>query len=156
LPGLAGLLFPPAAKLLAITPLVPQWFARQAASPGMLDKLLQSTGSRLDERGQALYAQLVASPSHAQGALKMMAAWDLSLGAHKLRQLHCPVRMLIGDKDGTVAPAQAHQAMALLSDGRMQTWPSYGHLLHEEAPAEVLAYCLKSGLKNPSLCSENA
>ncbi len=156
LPGLAGLLFPPAAKLLAITPLVPQWFARQASSQGMLDKLLQSTGSQLDERGHALYAQLVASPSHAQGALKMMAAWDLSLGARKLRRLRCPVRMLIGDKDRTVAPAQAQDALDLLSDGHIQTWHGYGHLLHEEAPQEVLAYCLNSGLAYPVFQSENA
>lgn len=156
LPGLAGLLFPPAAKLLAITPLVPQWFARQASNPDMLEKLLQSTGSRLDERGQALYAQLVASPSHAQGALKMMAAWDLSAGEHKLRQLRCPVRLLIGDKDGTVAPAQAQHALALLNDGQMQNWPAYGHLLHEEAPGEVLAYCLMSGLSQPPPSPQNA
>jgi magnesium chelatase accessory protein len=142
LPGLAGLLFPPAAKLLAVTSLVPQWFARQASSPGMLDKLLQSTGSTLDERGKHLYAQLVASPAHAQGALKMMAAWDLSLGEHKLRQLRCPVRMLIGDKDGTVPPQQATQALALLSDAQATHWANYGHLVHEEAPLPTVAFCL--------------
>jgi magnesium chelatase accessory protein len=63
LPGLAGLLFPPAAKLLAMTPAVPHWFARQASRPGVLEKLLQSTGSVLDARGNDLYAQLVASPA---------------------------------------------------------------------------------------------
>lgn len=143
LPGLAGLLFPPTAKLLAMTGMVPHWFARQASSPGVLEKLLQSTGSVLDARGMALYAHLVASPTHAQGALKMMAAWDLSRGADKLRQLTCPVRLLVGGKDGTVPPVQAKEALALLHNGELTEWLPYGHLVHEEAPAETLRYCLK-------------
>jgi magnesium chelatase accessory protein len=143
LPGLAGLLFPPAAKLLAMTPAVPHWFARQASRPGVLEKLLQSTGSVLDARGNALYAQLVASPAHAQGALNMMAAWDLSRGREKLRQLRCPVRLLVGGKDATVPPVQAKQAMELLHNGELTEWPAYGHLVHEEAPTETLLYWRK-------------
>jgi magnesium chelatase accessory protein len=143
LPGLAGLLFPPAAKLLAMTPAVPHWFARQASRPGVLEKLLQSTGSVLDARGNALYAQLVASPTHAQGALHMMAAWDLSRGRDKLRQLRCPVRLLVGGKDATVPPVQAKQAMELLHHGELTEWPAYGHLVHEEAPTETLLYWRK-------------
>lgn len=142
LPGLAGVLFPPVAKLLALSSMVPNWFARQASNPDMLDKLLQTTGSQIDEQGKGLYARLVASPSHARGALKMMAAWDLSLGEHKLRQLRCPVRMLIGDKDGTVPPQQASQALALMSDAQAMHWADYGHLVHEEAPLPTVAFCL--------------
>ena len=142
LPGLAGVLFPPVAKLLALSSLVPNWFARQASNPDMVEKLLETTGSRIDERGKDLYARLVASPSHAQGALKMMAAWDLSSGEHKLRQLHCTVRMLIGDKDGTVPPRQATQALALLRDAQALHWADYGHLAHEEAPLPTVGYCL--------------
>jgi magnesium chelatase accessory protein len=140
LPGLAGLLFPPAAKLLALTPFVPQWFAKQASSPGVLDTLLESTGSVLDDTGKALYAKLVASPEHAQGALKMMASWDLSQGAHTLRQLRCPVHMLVGERDRTVPPAQAHQALGLLTDGHLESWAGFGHLVHEEAPTQCVQY----------------
>ena len=140
LPGLAGLLFPPAAKLLALTPFVPQWFAKQASSPGVLDSLLESTGSVLDDTGKALYAKLVASPEHAQGALKMMASWDLSQGAHTLRQLRCPVHMLVGERDRAVPPAQAQQALGLLADGHLESWASYGHLVHEEAPTQCVQY----------------
>jgi magnesium chelatase accessory protein len=140
LPGLAGVLFPPAAKLLALTPCVPRWFAKQASSPGMLDTLLESTGSVLDDAGKALYAQLVADPEHAEGALKMMAAWDLSGGAVMLRQLNCPVHMLVGGNDRAVPPAQAQQALALLPNGHLELWAGYGHLVHEEAPAQCLHY----------------
>ncbi len=144
LPGLAGLLFPPAAKLLAITPFVPKWFAKQASGPGMLEKLLDGTGSVLNEAGKALYAELVADPEHAQGALKMMAAWDLSQGAHTLRQLRCPVHMLVGERDGAVSPAQAQQALGLLADGYLESWPGFGHLVHEEAPTQCVQFLVKT------------
>ena len=144
LPGLAGLLFPPAAKLLALTPFVPQWFAKQASGPGMLDRLLEGTGSQLNDRGKALYAQLVADPEHAQGALKMMAAWDLSQGATQLRQLRCPVHMLVGERDRAVQPAQAEQALALLSNGQLERWAGYGHLVHEEAPMTCVDYLIQT------------
>jgi len=140
LPGLAGLLFPPTAKLLSLTSYVPQWFAKQASSPGMLDKLLDSTGSVLDGRGKSLYAKLVADPEHAQGALKMMAAWDLTVGPSMLRQLRCPVHILVGDNDRAVPPAQAQQALALLSDGHLERWAGYGHLVHEEVPMKCVAF----------------
>ena len=140
LPGLAGLLFPPTAKLLALTSYVPQWFAKQASSPGMLDKLLEGTGSKLDARGQALYAKLVADPEHAQGALKMMAAWDLTVGPSMLRQLRCPVHILVGENDRAVPPAQAQQALALLSDGHLERWAGYGHLVQEEVPMKCVAF----------------
>ena len=144
LPGLAGLLFPPAAKLLALTPFVPQWFAKQASGPGMLEKLLDGTGSVLDQAGKALYAELVADPEHAQGALKMMAAWDLSQGAHTLRQLRCPVHMLVGECDRAVPPAQAQQALGLLADGHLESWPGFGHLVHEEAPTQCVQFLVKT------------
>jgi magnesium chelatase accessory protein len=140
LPGLAGLLFPPTAKLLSLTSYVPQWFAKQASSPGMLDKLLEGTGSVLDDKGKSLYAKLVADPEHAQGALKMMAAWDLTVGPCMLRQLRCPVHILVGDNDRAVPPAQAQQALALLSDGHLERWAGYGHLVHEEAPMKCVAF----------------
>jgi magnesium chelatase accessory protein len=140
LPGLAGLLFPPTAKLLALTAYVPQWFAKQASSPGMLDKLLESTGSVLDDQGKSLYAKLVADPEHAQGALKMMAAWDLTVGPSMLRQLGCPVHILVGENDRAVPPAQAQQALALLSDGHLERWAGYGHLVHEEVPMKCVAF----------------
>jgi magnesium chelatase accessory protein len=148
LPGLAGVLFPPAAKLLALTPMVPQWFAKQASRQGMIDKLLEGTGSVLDERGQALYAELVASPSHAQGALKMMAAWDLSRGADMLRQLRCPVRILVGENDKTVPPEQGEQALRLLTNASLHRWAGLGHLLHEEQPIKVVADVMAS-LRSP-------
>ena len=44
LPGLAGKLFSPAAKLLALNPLVPRFFSWHAADRVVLKRLLDSTG----------------------------------------------------------------------------------------------------------------
>jgi magnesium chelatase accessory protein len=94
----------------------------------------------LDDQGKTLYARLVADPEHAQGALKMMAAWDLTVGPSMLGQLGCPVHILVGENDRAVPPAQAQQALALLSDGHLEGWAGYGHLVHEEAPMKCVAF----------------
>jgi magnesium chelatase accessory protein len=73
----------------------------------------------------------------------MMAAWDLTVGPSMLRQLRCPVHILVGENDRAVPPAQAQQALALLSDGHLERWAGYGHLVHEEVPLKVVDYCLK-------------
>jgi magnesium chelatase accessory protein len=70
----------------------------------------------------------------------MMAAWDLSSGPSVLRQLHCPVHILVGDNDRTVPPAQAQQALTLLSNGHLKRWVGYGHLVHEEVPLQMVDY----------------
>jgi magnesium chelatase accessory protein len=74
----------------------------------------------------------------------MMAAWDLSRGSDKLQQLNCPVRILVGDNDGTVPPLQARQAMGLLSDAKLDIRSGYGHLVHEETPQQTVKFCLKN------------
>ena len=66
--GLAGQLFAPAARLMAGMSWIPRLFAYQARDRAVTERLLQSTGSRIDEEGTALYALLVASPSHAAAA----------------------------------------------------------------------------------------
>jgi magnesium chelatase accessory protein len=61
-----------------------------------------------------------------------------------LRQLHCPVHILVGDNDRAVPPAQSQQALALLSNGRVERWAGYGHLVHEEAPTQCVQFLVKT------------
>ena len=143
--GLAGPLFSPVAKLMAATPLVSQMFARSARNPGVLQRLLAGTGSSLDATGTALYQRLVSSPAHAQGALGMMANWDLPALAAAMPQLGVPLDLLVGTSDRTVPPTQAAQAMARLSRtarGTLIPLDGLGHLAHEEEPARVAALLL--------------
>lgn len=135
--GLAGRLFSPAAKALAALPLVPQLFAWSINERGMLDGLVRSTGSTLDERGVALYGRLAGSPGHAAAALAMMAHWDLDALAADLPRLALPLLLIVGARDRTVPPADASRVAALVRDARVVTMPGLGHLSHEERPRET-------------------
>jgi len=143
--GLAGPLFSPVAKLMAAVPLVSQMFAWHARDPVVLQRLLASTGSKLDPTGTALYQRLVGSPAHAQGALGMMANWDLPALAAKLPRLAVPLDLMVGTRDRTVPPTQAAQVMERLSPtarGSLIRLDGLGHLAHEEEPARVAALLL--------------
>lgn len=135
--GLAGSLFSPLARLLAALPGVPTWFARRAADPAVLARLLDATGSRLDARGRDLYATLVANPGHVAGALGMMARWDLQAFAAELPRLAVPLHLLVGTADGTVPPDQAWQVAERVPGTRVTRLTGLGHLAHEERPLQV-------------------
>ena len=137
LPGVAGALFSPAAKLLALNPLVAPFFAWRARKPAVVQDLLDRTGSTLDAEGTRLYRQLVSSPGHVAGALAMVAQWDLPVLARELPQLRTPLHLLVGERDGTVPPADSHRAQALVPGATLQALPGLGHLAHEEAPQRV-------------------
>ena len=146
--GLAGQVFSPVAKLMSALPFVPSLFARQATHPSVLQKLIASTGSRLDAEGMALYGQLVSNPGHAAGALGMMANWDLPQLAQDLPRLATPLSLLVGSQDHTVPPRQAARLVALWPAGsaaskpQLITLPGLGHLAHEERPDLVAATVL--------------
>ncbi|MCU0955950.1 MAG: alpha/beta fold hydrolase [Hydrogenophaga sp.] len=145
LEGTAGRLFTPAARLLAGQAWVPRVFAWHARAPSVLGRLLESTGSRLDDQGVALYHRLVQSPAHARGALAMMASWDLPGLARDLCRLGVPLDLLVGACDRTVPPAQSRRVMAALPEavrGRCVWLQGLGHLAHEEAPDLVAAHLL--------------
>jgi magnesium chelatase accessory protein len=140
LPGLAGSFFSPAAKLLALNPLVPHLFSWQAQSPRALQRLLDGTGSHIDATGTALYRQLVTNPGHVAGALAMMARWDLPTLARALPQLRTPLHLLVGAQDTTVPPADAQRVQALLSTTTVDVLQGLGHLAHEEDPSVVAPF----------------
>ncbi|MFN7570805.1 MAG: alpha/beta fold hydrolase BchO [Betaproteobacteria bacterium] len=137
--GLAGVLFAPLAKLLSLNPLIPRLFAWRALDRGAVERLVESTGSRLTERQLDLYVRLLRNAAHVQGALDMMANWDLRALGADLPRLGVPLTLVVAERDGTVPPAQAEQARALLPAARIVRLPGLGHLAHEEDAARVAA-----------------
>jgi magnesium chelatase accessory protein len=135
--GLAGRVFSPLAKLLAGSPLVPQFFARRAADPPRLRRLVDSTGSRIDEAGIALYGKLVADPAHVAGALAMMAHWDLQALAERLPRLQTPLHLIAADGDRTLPAGHSQRVAALLPQAQLTLLRGLGHLAHEEDPQRV-------------------
>lgn len=139
LPGVAGAVFSPMARTLVLNPLVPRMFAWTAAWPGLLERLLDGTGSTLDPRGRELYGRLVRHPSHVAAALAMMAGWDLATLARRLPELKTALHLVVGDRDRTLPPDLAWQAAGKVRGTRVTTLSGLGHLAHEEEPERVAA-----------------
>jgi len=153
LPGAAGALFSPVAKLLAYNPLVPHLFAWRAGSERVLQRLLDSTGSRVDPAGAALYRRIVSDAGHVAGALAMVSRWDLPALARELPDVRVPLHLVVGENDGTVPPADSRRAAALVPGATLQALPGLGHLAHEEDPQRVAALLLPVLLAAPAAAS---
>ena len=139
--GMAGRVFSPAARLMALLPGVPRLFAWSASDAAVMQRLLDSTGSSLDAGGRALYGRLAANPGHAQGALGMMAGWDLPAFERDLPRLRTPLMLMVVSLDATVPPADADRVMARLAPGlsvEKIMLDGLGHLAHEEQPERVV------------------
>ncbi len=145
--GLAGVLFPPVAKLMASLPFAPGVVARRATDPGAIARLVRDTGSVLDEVGMALYGRIVGNPGHIEGALAMMANWDVQPLLGDLPRLRTPVRLIVADNDRAVPPAQAQRVLAMLPPHAATTLiqlSGAGHIVHEEQPEAVAALCVSA------------
>jgi len=143
--GAAGWLFPMLAKALALTPLVPRFFARAARSPGRVEGLLASTGSSLDPAGTALYRRLVSDPGHVEATLLMIAQWSIDGLLERLPDITAPTLFLVGGRDGAVPPEVARRAAGQMRDAKVEEVPGEGHLLQETAPTET-AFAIESFL----------
>jgi magnesium chelatase accessory protein len=140
--GLAGHWFSPAAKLFAANPLVPRFFAWQAGRPTSVERLVDSTGSRLDARGIGLYRRLITCPGHVSATLQMMANWDLEPMVRELPELTTPLVLVVCEGDTTVRPAEAERVRRLLPSAEVLRIPRLGHLAHEEDPQGTLGHIL--------------
>ncbi len=141
--GLAGQWFSPAARLLAANPLVPRLFAWGSSSPQAVQRLVDSTGSSLDQRGMDLYRRLISTPGHVAASLGMMANWDLTSLERDLPRLQTPLTLIVAERDGMVRPAEGRRVQALLPQAEILTLPGLGHLAHEEDPQSVIDLILR-------------
>jgi magnesium chelatase accessory protein len=137
LAGLQRWLFPAAAELLAR---YPTWLARLVArsTPERLARrLIADTGSTLPQAQLRGYADLLAQRSHGEGALALMRHWDLRSLTPALPQIQDPLLILTGTADRTYSRPPRAALEPHLPPAAWRSFPGLGHLLHEEAPAEV-------------------
>ncbi len=140
--GLAGVLYAPIARLLALNPLVPWLASWRAQDDAGVRRLIESTGSHLDDAGIRLYSRLMRNPDHVSGVLAMMARWDLPQLARELPRLHTRLHLLVGEHDAAVPPAHAARVAAMLPATTVERLAGTGHLAHEEKPAQVVEWVL--------------
>lgn len=131
--GLAGVVFPILAQVMAAAPFVPRLVARQVGQERQIARLIESTGSNLDPEGRALYRRLAADPDHISGTLRMMAQWDLEPLIAQFANHDSPVTLLAGERDMTVPSRISSEAAAVLPHAQAHILPKLGHLAHEEA-----------------------
>jgi magnesium chelatase accessory protein len=135
--GVAAQLYAPAAKLLALNPLVPRLFAFGAASSSAVDRLLRNTGSSVDERGRELYGRLLRSPAHLAGALAMIANWDLNALERDLPRLAPPLFLVACGDDAAISATDAFRVRDAVPGAEVTYLRKLGHLGHEERPELV-------------------
>lgn len=140
--GAAGVMFPILAKVLAITPFIPHVVARLWGNTATVGKLLATTGSPLDDAGQAQYLTLVKDSSHVDGTLGMMAQWRLDTVMPRLLTQSVPVLLIASTGDKAVPARISREAAKQLPKGDYAEIPLRGHLVHEEAAGEVSARLL--------------
>ena len=139
-PGLAAKLFPQLAMMLFANPVVSIIVSRLARGPGEVDRFLKrATGSAISREGVEFYQRLFATSGHCDGALRMMANWDLATFSQRLGELAAPVLLVEGGRDKAIPGSSIRAADALLADAQLLTLDDLGHLAHEEAPDRIVA-----------------
>ncbi|MEL6511430.1 MAG: alpha/beta fold hydrolase BchO [Pseudomonadota bacterium] len=132
-PGLAGVIFPMMAKMLTFNPLTAN-IVSSATTPQSVKRLIEGTGSSVNEAGLAMYHQLVSARSHVDGALTMMSQWKLDGVLARLPETINKSLLIVGENDRAVPPITSESAAAKLPNAKVMRLPELGHLAHEEAP----------------------
>jgi magnesium chelatase accessory protein len=143
--GRAGQVFSVLSQVLFLNPLTIELFALRARRPGAVARLIENTGSKIDEVGLALYGRLISATGHIEGTLGMMAHWDLKPLLADMRHLTGPVTLVAAEKDRAVPPSVAREAQALIPGSTVVSLPGLGHLAHEEAP-DLVAKIIREAL----------
>jgi magnesium chelatase accessory protein len=137
-PGLAAKIFPQLAKMLFINPFAATIFSRIARMPGESEKFLaRSTGSKIDAAGGQFYARLFSRSGHCDGAIRMMANWQLEPLRDDLHKLAGPMLLVHPARDIAIPESAVRDAAALIPNAQLEIWPNLGHLAHEEDPQKA-------------------
>ncbi|MEM9317621.1 MAG: alpha/beta fold hydrolase BchO [Pseudomonadota bacterium] len=137
--GLAGVMFPIMARVLALNPFAAPFLARTAQSPGAVERVINGTGTSLPAEAMAPYRHLISDRRHVSGTLAMMASWSLDALTKELQGIDIPTLYLHGARDEAVRPAVAHRAAGAMPRAEIEILDQLGHLIHEEAPDQIAA-----------------
>ena len=142
--GLHGRIFSGTAKLLALMPAVPWFFAWRAGNLRAVTQLIESTGSRLDAAGMEYYRRLLSDPVHVSNVLAMMANWEQEKLMQDLPRLAPHLLLVAADGDHAVPPSVARDVARFVPGAESRLQAGLGHLSHEEAPRETAAIIVEA------------
>lgn len=134
----------PIAKMLFLNPLTSRVVSLQARFGNIATHLLRATGSAIDRQGQDCYAMLLRHPSHVNGAIGMMASWDLAPLQKRFGDMETPVTLFAATDDPMVPPRVSREAAKLIPHAGIEIVEKGGHLMHEVAPADMAARMTKA------------
>lgn len=141
--GVAGWLFPLLAKALALNPLTSYLFAAGRNGHDRARRLIEGTGSVVDDTGLGCYARLFSDRDHVEGTLQMMAQWNIDDLLNDLPRHPSRCLFITGGKDKAVKPDVSRRAADMMANAELVDIPDLGHLAHEEAPEDVAQIILK-------------
>lgn len=143
-PGLAGKIFPVVARLLHLNPAIAHMVAWRAGNRDAIRRLIEGTGSSIDETGLALYARLFQDPVHVNNVLRMMAGWNLEPLLGRIDELDTAC-LLIAASDDLAVPAETSIDLAeKLSNAATEIVRGGGHLYHEVKPRETVDLIIRA------------
>jgi len=136
-PGLAGVMFPIFAKIIAVIPFSSDVLAGLSKNKERTEKLIANTGSKITKDRLDHYKALFSKPNHVKGTLKLMAEWDLSKFLKNLKNCDSNIYFLVGILDKTVPISVSKKWSQILPRTKYHEISGAGHLVHEEKPHEV-------------------
>ena len=147
-PGIAGVMFPIFAKIIAVLPYSSDILASLSRNNERTEKLIANTGSQITNDRLGYYKILFSEPDHVKGTLKLMAEWDLSEFLRHLKNSDANINFLVGTLDKTVPISISKKWSKILTKSNYKEIQGAGHLVHEEMPHEVSQSILEQ-LKAP-------
>lgn len=135
--GVASWLFPLLARLLSLNPLTAAIFTLGKDHRARARRLIEGTGSVLDEAGIRLYATLIGDRRHVDATLQMMTQWDVEGLRRRLPRITARTLLITGSNDRAVPPHTSEDAASHLPNAELMKIDWLGHLAHEENPATI-------------------
>jgi magnesium chelatase accessory protein len=129
----------PLARFCSRMPMLTTLAAARARQSGSVERLIETTGSKLSDQGIEDYRRVLGSERHVSATLQMMANWNLGGLVSDLPRLDLPLCLIVGGRDFAVPPRQAERLRGRVADLRIRRLPGLGHLAHEERPDLVAA-----------------
>ncbi len=129
--------FSPIAKLAFLNPFSAGFLSLTARRSPVANSLLRATGSSLSPKQEGYYKLLLAHSGHVNGALAMMANWDLHGLNAKLGKIETSVTLIAAEDDPMVPASGSIDAAQRLPNAELVLIPKGGHLAHETEPGQI-------------------